>query len=82
MPDYRPVPSLAPYNRSALFIDTSLGAQALFDAGQERLDAARHLALALLCSDEPAESGGVFSAFHLLLDDAAGLFEAAFRQRR
>lgn len=81
MSDFRPLLSLAPVSRPVLFVDASQGALALFEAGQERLNAARQLALTLQCSDESLEDSGLFATFRLLLDEAAGLYETAFERR-
>ncbi len=80
MPDYRPLPSFTPAGKPVLYVDASQNALELYESAQERLDAARQLALVLLCSDQQLDDSRVFAAFHLLLSDAAGLYEAAFAQ--
>ncbi|WP_168191055.1 hypothetical protein [Pseudomonas sp. PIC25] len=46
------------------------------------MNAARQLALVLFCNEPQLDNGEVFAAFHLLLNDAAGLYDAAFERVR
>ncbi|WP_443190813.1 hypothetical protein [Pseudomonas indica] len=82
MANYRPLSPFSSSGDPVLFVDTDQNEQNLFEAAQERLDAARQLALVLLCSDQQLDNGQVFSAFYLLLNDAAGLHEAAFQRQK
>ncbi|PAU61207.1 hypothetical protein [Pseudomonas indica] len=82
MSDFRPLPSLSTTAIPVLYANASLGAHELFEAGQERLNAARQLALVLFCNEPQLDNGEVFAAFHLLLNDAAGLYDAAFERVR
>ncbi|PAU56052.1 hypothetical protein BZL41_20245 [Pseudomonas sp. PIC25] len=82
MPDYRPLPAFAANGRSVLFVDADSAAHELYEAGQQRLEAARRLALLFMCGEQPVEDGDAFAAVYLLLNDAAGLHEAAFQRAR
>ncbi|MBU3056393.1 hypothetical protein [Pseudomonas indica] len=81
MADYRPLPAFAANGRTVLFVDAEAAAHDLFEAGQQRLEAARRLALLFMCGEQPLEDGDVFAAVYLLLNDAAGLHAAAFERK-
>jgi hypothetical protein len=80
MSDFRPLPSLSATTRPILYTNTRLSPDELFEAGQERLNAAQQLALVLYCNEPQLDNGEVFAAFRLLLGDAAGLYAAAFKR--
>ena len=80
MSDSRPLPSLSTTTRPVLYTNTRLSPDELFEAGQERLNAAQQLALVLYCNEPQLDNGEIFAAFRLLLGDAAGLYAAAFKR--